>query len=156
MTNNVSYSGVQLDSQLSWDKHIDIIKTKANPNRALGLTKYYWKHLPPEILSKMYRIIVEPHLRYCGSVWGCCSESKISTLQKIQNRAARIVTSSPYYASATPIIQDLGWSTTNDLIRRETATLTYKCYNLLAPDYLRKLFSKCSETKRADLTLIRH
>ena len=84
---------------------------------------------------------------YCCSVWGCCSESKTSILQKIQNRAARIVTSSPYYASAAPKVQDLGWSTINDLIRNEIVTLIYKSLNLLVPDYLRKLFSKCSETR---------
>ena len=95
----------------------------------------------------MYIGIFEPHLRYCCSVGGSCSESKISTLQKIQNRAARIVTSSPYYVSAAPIIQDLGWSTISDLIRKEIAMLTYKSLNSLAPDYLRKLFLKCSDAR---------
>ena len=47
-------------------------------------------------------------------------------LAKIQNRAARIVTSSPYDASAAPIIESLGWSTISDIIRKETATLAYK------------------------------
>ena len=93
----------------------------------------------------MYRGIVEPHLSYCCSVWGCCSESKIDVLRKIQNRAARIVTSGPYDASAAPILQNLGWSTITNLVRKETATLTYKSLNSLAPNYLRKLFAKCSD-----------
>ena len=67
--------------------------------------------------------------------------------QKIQNRAARIVTSSPYDASAAPIIQNLGWLTISNLVRKDTATLTYKSLNLLAPDYLRKLFEKCSDDR---------
>ena len=97
----------------------------------------------------MYRGIVEPHLSYCCSVWGCYSESKIDVLQKIQNRAARIITSSPYDASAAPLIESLGWSTISDLIRKETATLAYKSLNSLAPNYLRNLFAKCSdESKR--------
>ena len=78
MITNVRYIGVQLDSQLNWENHIDNIKTKAN--RSLGLIKYSKKYLPPDILNKMYIGIVEPHLRYCCSVWGSCSESKISTL----------------------------------------------------------------------------
>ena len=119
--------------------------TKAN--RALGLIKYSKEYLPSDILNKMYRGIVEPHLSYCCSVWGCCNESKLDVLQKIQNRAARIVTSSPYDASAAPIIQNLGWLTISNLVRKETATLTYKSLNLLAPDYLRKLFEKCSDDR---------
>ena len=102
MITNVRYFGVQLDSQFNWENHIDNIKTKEN--RALGVIKYSKKYLPTDILNKMCIGIVEPHLRYCCSVWGSCSESKLSTLQKIQNRAARIVTSSPYYVSAAPII----------------------------------------------------
>ena len=50
-------------------------------------------------------------------------------------------------ASAAPIIQNLGWSTISNLVRRETATLTYKSLNSLAPDYLRKLFAKCSDDR---------
>ena len=34
-----------------------------------------------------------------------------------------------------------------DLIRKETATLTYKSLNSLAPDYLSKLFAKCSDDR---------
>ena len=98
MITNTRYLGVQIDSNLNWGKHIDTIKTKAN--RALGLIKYSRKYLPSDVLSEMYRGIVEPHLSYCCSVCGCCSESKIDVLQRIQNRAARIVTSSPYDASA--------------------------------------------------------
>ena len=90
MIANTKYLDVQVDSQLNRDKHVGTIKTKAN--RALGLIKYSKKCLPSDVLNKMYRGIAEPQLSYCCSVWGCCSESKINALQRIQNRAARIVT----------------------------------------------------------------
>ena len=108
---------------------LDTIKTKAN--RSLGFIKCAKKYLPSDVLKKMYRGIVEPHLSYCCFVWGCGNESKISALQKIQNRAARIVTNSPYGAST--------------LVKKETATLIYKSLNSLAPEYFTKLFIKCSD-----------
>ena len=145
MITSTRYLGIQIDSKLNWDKHIDTIKTKAN--RALGLIKYSKKYLPSDVLNKMYRGIVEPHLSYCCSVWGCSSESKIDVLQKIQSRAARFVTSSLYDASAAPIIQNLGWSTISNLVRKETATLTYKSLNSHVPNYLKKLFAKCSDER---------
>ena len=80
MITNKRDIGVQIGSNFNWDKHIDTIKTKAN--RALGLIKYSKKYLPSDALNKIYREIVEPHLSYCCSVWGCCSESKIDVLQK--------------------------------------------------------------------------
>ena len=99
----------------------------------------------------MYRGIVEPQLSYCCSVWGCCSNSKIDILQKIQNRAARIVTNSPYDASAAPLIQNLGWPTISDRTRKETATLVYKSLNSLAPAYMTKLFTKYSDDRERTL-----
>ena len=93
----------------------------------------------------MYRGIVEPHFSYCCSVWGCCSETKLNSLQKIQNRAARITTNSPYNASVAPLLQNLGWPSIKDLIRKETVTLTYKALNSLALQYLGELFRKFSE-----------
>ena len=99
----------------------------------------------------MYRGIVEPQLSYCCSVCGCCSNSKINILQKIQNRAARIVTNSPYDASAAPLIQNLGWPTISDLTRKETATRVYKSLNSLAPAYMTKLFTKYSDDRERTL-----
>ena len=143
MITDTKYLGVQIDDKLQWDRHIEHVKTKAL--RALGLIKHAKKFLPSGDLQKMYRGIVEPHFSYCCSVWGCCSETKLNSLQKIQNRAARITTNSPYDASAAPLLQNLGWPSIKDLIRKETATLTYKALNSLAPQYLGELFSKCSE-----------
>ena len=57
---NAEHLGVQVDSQLKWEKRIDIIKTKAN--RALGLIKYSKKYLPSDVLNKTYRGIGEPEL----------------------------------------------------------------------------------------------
>ena len=60
---------------------------------------------------------------------GVCSETKLNSLQKIQNSAARIIPNSPYDASAVPLLQNLGWPSIRDLIKKETATLTYKALN---------------------------
>ena len=84
----------------------------------------------------MYKGIVEPHFNYCCSVWGSCGTTRLNKLQKLQNRAARIVTDSDFDASTAPLIQDLGWPTIEQLIHRETSTMAYKCLNQLAPAYL--------------------
>ena len=64
----------------------------------------------------MYRGIVQPHFSYCCFVWGCCSETKHNSLQKFQKRAAIITTNIPYDAPAVPLLQNLGWALTRDLI----------------------------------------
>ena len=86
-------------------------------------------------------------MSYCCSIWGCCSESKFEILLKIQNRVARIITGSSYDVSAAPNIQNLSWKLISNLARKETVTLTYKSLNVLAPDYLTKLFTKCLDDR---------
>ena len=93
----------------------------------------------------MYLSIVEPHLSYCCSVWESCSNTKMNTLQKLQNRAARIVTGSPFDSLAAPLLQRLGWLSVDRLVHKETSTMVYKSLNGLAPDNLCQIFSRLSD-----------
>ena len=47
-------------------------------------------------------------------------------LQKLQNRAARIVTNSSYDAPAAILIKELKWPTVHDMIKQETTTIVFK------------------------------
>ena len=62
-------------------------------------------------------------------------------LQKLQNRAIRVITKSSYDTSSRCLLNSLGWD--NLLVRRakEKATLMNKCINNLAPAYLCNLFT---------------
>ena len=71
-------------------------------------------------------------------------------LQKLQNRAARIVTNSSYDSSSA-LIKTLNWSTVADMIKVETACMVYKSINDLAPDYLSEIFTKNSACSRKNL-----
>ena len=95
----------------------------------------------------MYKSLIEPHFRYCCPVWGAAGITALQKLQKLQNRAARIVTNSPYDAHSQPLIQNLGWPTIKELIESETAKVVYKALHSEAPDYLKGLFHRLSDTK---------
>ena len=136
------YLGVIIDKNLNWEEHISNVRTKVS--RAIGFLKYSSKFLPQNTLSKMYSGIVEPQFRFCCSVWGCCGVTKLQTLQKLQNRAARIVTKSNFDTPSIGLIQGLNWPTVSDIIRGETATTVYKSLNGLVPEYLSSLFEKRS------------
>ena len=100
------YLGIMIDDNLKWDSQIKNIQT--NISRALGLLKYAKRCIPTSTLNDMYKGIVEPHLNYCCSVWGSCGTTRLDKLQKLQNRAARIVTNSDFDTSAAPLIHELG------------------------------------------------
>ena len=70
--------------------------------------------------------------------------TKLQTLQKLQNRAARIVTKSSFDTPSIGQIQSLNWPTVSDIIKSETATTVFKSLNGLVPEYLSSLFEKKS------------
>ena len=78
-----------------------------------------------DTLGNIYLSILEPLFSYCFSVWGCCGATKLKTLQKLQNRAARIVKSSLFDTPAAPLLQRLGWPSIERLVHRETCTIWF-------------------------------
>ena len=78
---------------------------------------------------------------------GNCGAIEKNQLQKLQNRAARILINSRYDADVVrPLLNILGLKTIQDLIDTETSTMVFKALNGLAPEYLSKLFIRNSET----------
>ena len=143
------YLGVQIDCSLDWKEQIKAVSTKAS--RAIGFLKHAKSFLPKESLKTLYTGIVEPHFRYCCSVWGCAGSTEINQLQKLQNRAARIITNSSFDTPSRPLIEELGWKTIEELIGNESKTMVFKSLNDLAPQYLCNLFTKNSECSSRSL-----
>ena len=105
--NETKNLGVVIDNCLTWESHNRALQKKIF--RAIGILKYARYFFQTGTLINLYRSIIEPGFSYCCSVWGSCGASKLDMLQKLQNNAARIVTNSPFDASAAPLLQRLGW-----------------------------------------------
>ena len=143
LVNRVKYLGLQIDNSLTWKCQIENIKGKVS--RAIGLLKYCKSFVSMETLKEIHRSIVEPHLNYCCSVWGSSGIARIESLQKLQNRAARIIKGSSYDTPSEPLCKDLGWLSIIEMIVKETSTMMYKSLNDLAPKYLSDLFIRLSD-----------
>ena len=102
----------------------------------------------------MYKSLIEPYFRYCCPVWGATGNTALQKLQKLQNRAARIVTNSPYDAHSEPLLQRLGWPTVTQLIELETVKVVYKVLHNEAPDYLNSLFHKLSRFRAMEVQIL--
>ena len=102
LAENIKYLGVYIDKSLDWKKHIQEISKKIS--RSLGVIKYCKRFLPFDTLKYLYNSIVDPNFRYCCQVWSVAGASEINHLQKLQNRAARIITSSRYDAPSKMLI----------------------------------------------------
>ena len=102
-------------------------------SQSLGVLKYCKRILPFDTLKCIYNSTIDPHFRYCCPVWGVAGASEINHLQKLQNRAARIIASSRYDAPSKMLIKQLGWRTIEEVIQYESRVMAYKSVKGLAP-----------------------
>ena len=86
--------GVYIDENLTWNVHIKHISK--NIASCIGILKRSRSFVPFETLLWIYNALVWPHFDYCSAVWENCNKSLSIKLQKQQNCAAHILTSSSY------------------------------------------------------------
>jgi len=132
---SIKYLGVTIDQNLSWNTHISAICKKVSPKIEM-LRKLKCK-LPRDQICIIYESIIQPHFDYCISVWGHTSKNNITLLQRLQNRAARVITGVyDWNYSASKLVKSLGWMTIEERVKYFTLLLAYKSINGKAPSYL--------------------
>ena len=88
--NSAKTLGLYVQNFLSWSKNIDHIYKKASS--ALGLLRPVRDLVDTEaLITNIYKALVLPHLDYACVVWDGLDKGLSTKLQKIQNRAARIL-----------------------------------------------------------------
>ena len=88
----------------------------------------------------MFNWLFQPHFNYCCEIWDSCCKTLAAKLQKLQNRAARVLTFSGHDASADPLIEVPGWQKLESQRSFHEVVLVYKSLNGLAPEYMRSMF----------------
>ena len=94
--------GLTIDEHLTWKNHS--IKT------GISALKRVRPFINRETAVKAYRGLVEPYFTYCSPVWDGIGLKLGEKLQKLQNRAARVMTRSSYEVSSASLLSELGWS----------------------------------------------
>ena len=60
--------------------------------------------IPQSTLISVYNAIVKPHFDYCSLVWDMGKAYSLEKLQKMQNRAARVITGRLYEVRSETIL----------------------------------------------------
>ena len=66
-TESVKYLGVKIDTNLTWQHHVNDLSIKLN--RANALLFKMRKYVSPKILRSIYFAIFDSYLSYCCLVW---------------------------------------------------------------------------------------
>ena len=131
--------GLTIDDRLSWCKHVDEICKKVSS--AIGVLKRVRPFISKETAIQIYNALIMPHFDYCSPVWDCLSGYLSDKLQKLQNRAARIITKSPFDTSSDHLLSNLDWERLFLRRKKQKALMMFKSMNVLAPEYLQSFLS---------------
>ena len=101
--NSYKWLGVQVDKTLSWEAHISEVVGKVA--KVLAALRRLRPVCPQSTLVTIYKSLVLPHLDYCSAVWGCIGNGPYQKLEKLQNRAARIITGSGWDVRSVQILR---------------------------------------------------
>ena len=147
---SVRYLGVTLDKDLKWDEHV--LRVRKRCLASLAQLRRIFPSLPIKTRILLYNALVLPHLDYCSSVWNCCSAGMRSKLEKVQNYAMRLITSSPPRTSSADLRSKLKWTTLQNRRAMQLLMKVHKCVNGRAPPYMTSKFvasfnSKFRETR---------
>ena len=119
--------GVELDERMSWENHIDTICRKVGSG--IGIVKRVKPFVPSETLQNLYKSLVLPYFDYCSPLWDNCGSMLKEKLQKLQNRAARIMTGANYDVRSTDLLHAMSWKNLNDRHKMNKSVLMFKLLN---------------------------
>ena len=124
--------------QIFWSKVEEICKKVSS---AIGALKRVRPFISKETAIQIYNALIMPHLDYCSPFWDSLSGYLSDKLQKLQNRAARFITKSPFDTSSNHLLSTLDWERLSLWRKKQKALMMYKTMIDLAPEYLQSIFS---------------
>ena len=101
LTTTVKYLGVHLNDSLTWDTHLNVLIPKLN--RAIGILAKVRHYTPKPLLKTIYYSLFNSHLIYASQIWGQTKTEIFKKLEKLQDKAIRIINFLPNTAPINDI-----------------------------------------------------
>ena len=144
--------GVAFDPAFLFKKHVsNICRSAFYHIRDLRRIRI---HLNKSTAIYLANALVSSRLDYCNSLLFGCSEKYQTSLQRVQNCLARVVTRSRRFSESRPLLKSLLWLPIKSRIKYKLNLLTYKALFMGTPSYLSDLlhFEKHQQTLRSEST----
>ena len=103
------YLGVELDDHLNWKDQTERVRSKGG--RMLNMVRHnFTRGTTPTIRCEIYKSLVRPSMEYGSIVWDPHQETRIKTLEAVQNKGARCANQDwDRHTSVTTMKKDIGW-----------------------------------------------
>ena len=117
------YLGIEIQSDLKWNKHIENIINVAN--QRLAFVFRVLKHADMPTRKIAYMSLVRPLLEYASPIWDPYQKTYVKKLEKIQNKALRRIYNISGLTSFSELRDKVGFPSLKK--RREQARLNLFC-----------------------------
>ena len=140
ITKKVKDLGVYIDNELKMDDQIK--NTVKICNYHIRNIAFIRKYLDRNALKTLISNHILSRLDYCNTLYYAISKSRLKKLQRVQNRAARLITKIKQRERITPALIELHWLPVKARIEYKIILLTYKTLKHNEPKYLRKMLNR--------------
>lgn len=123
-TNSEKYLGLILDSNLTWNAHLQHVKNKLSS--LVGSLHKIVRCIPSKARLLIYNSLVKPHLLYLLEIWGNASKTSLKPVQILQNRIIKILHHYNYLTTTTTIYKETKLLNIKQLYTYCTCILIYK------------------------------
>ena len=130
-----NFLGITINKNCDWKNHIFYTSKKISKN--IGLLSRLKFLMPKHCLKLLYFALVQPYLNYGILLWGF----ECDNLFKLQKKAIRIITKSPYLAHTQPLFKKEKILKVEDIFKLSCLKLFYRLVNDMLPYNLKKLFN---------------
>lgn len=130
----LKYLGILIDENLNFNQQIKACIKKAS--FGTNLLKRNAKSLTFHTKKMIYSAIIQSQFDYCSTLYINCNKTQINELQKIQNRALRIILNCVYLTPRKFMLDSLGWLSIQQRIKYNVLVMIYKIKNGMMPKYL--------------------
>ena len=123
-----------MDSHLSMSHQVSAICKSCN--FCLYRLSSIRRYLTVEATRNAVQALITSRLDYCNSLLAAITSAQAKQLQKMQNKAARLVTRTPRLHHITPVLKQLHWLPLECRIQFKVIVMVFKCLHSEAPSYL--------------------
>ena len=99
--------GLIVDDRFSWSYHIREQCRKILS--AISALKLIRSLISQSTAVQIYNALIQPHFDYCAPVWDGLSSYLCEKLQKLQNRAARVILQANCEVNSSLLLEPLKW-----------------------------------------------
>lgn len=131
---DVKYLGVILDSQLTWQKHIENVVRKFYKAKNDLAHLLHSKDMSIGNKMLLYKTVLRPILLYSAPVFGQAANCHIQKLQTLQNKTLRNITHAPWYKRNATIHHILNIETIRQAIKNQSQNFYSKIYSIPNPE----------------------